>query len=180
MGGWSAFVPYSSFSDRGSRPGGCDGRGVSGRTGRHLRATRLPGLQSDLLAAGGAAVRELQRVLAVERVLDPAGSYVDVQIASGAGRTGEAQSLPSRRQLRTEQQVLAVSRMPPKPATSASRPAGQRAMCEAVPGVVLDVVQIHQRRLGEVVGGEVEVTHLGGEHRLRARGSEESRTVSGS
>ena len=47
--------------------------------------------------------------------------------------------------------------------------ARQRGHVDAVAGVVLEVVEVHQRRLGHVVEGEVEVADLGGDHRLRAR-----------
>jgi hypothetical protein len=41
---------------------------------------------------------------------------------------------------------------------------------QAVGGVVFEVVEIHQGGLGEVVLGQVEVTDLGREDRLDARG----------
>ena len=47
--------------------------------------------------------------------------------------------------------------------------AGERRDVQAVAGVVLEVVEVHQRRLAEVVVGELEVADLGRDHRLRAR-----------
>ena len=46
--------------------------------------------------------------------------------------------------------------------------AGERGDVQAVHGVVLQVVQVHQRGLAEVVVRELEVPDLGGDHRLRA------------
>jgi len=40
----------------------------------------------------------------------------------------------------------------------------------AVGGVVLDVGEVHERRLGEVIIGEVQLADLGGEDRLGACG----------
>jgi len=44
----------------------------------------------------------------------------------------------------------------------------ERAHVHAVADVVLQVVEVHQRRLGEVVVGQLQVADLGGNHRLRA------------
>ena len=44
----------------------------------------------------------------------------------------------------------------------------KRRDVQAVDGVVLQVVQVHQGGLAEVVVRELEVPHLGGDHRLRA------------
>ena len=48
--------------------------------------------------------------------------------------------------------------------------AGQRCHVQAVGGVVLQVVEVHQGGFGEVVLGKVEVTDLGCDNRLYARG----------
>ena len=54
------------------------------------------------------------------------------------------------------------------------------AMCRPSRVLCSRSSQVHQRRLGEVVVGEVEVADLGGDHRLVHADSDESRTVSGS
>ena len=46
---------------------------------------------------------------------------------------------------------------------------GQRGHMHAVPGVALHVPQVHQRRLGEVFMGQLELPDLRRHHRLRAR-----------
>ena len=46
--------------------------------------------------------------------------------------------------------------------------AGQRGDVQAVAGVVLEVLEVHQGGLGEVVVGQLEVSDLGGDHRLGA------------
>ena len=48
----------------------------------------------------------------------------------------------------------------------------------AVAGVVLEVVEVEQRGLGEVVVGQLEVTHLGRHAAWMQADSDESRTVS--
>ena len=58
--------------------------------------------------------------------------------------------------------------------------AGERRDVHAVAGVVLEVVQVHQRGLAEVVVGELEVTDLGGDTAWVQAESDESRTVSAS
>ena len=47
------------------------------------------------------------------------------------------------------------SRMPPKPATTRRPGAGQRGDVQAVAGVVAEVAQVDERRLAEVVVGQV-------------------------
>jgi hypothetical protein len=46
--------------------------------------------------------------------------------------------------------------------------ARQRGDVQAVAGVVLEVVDVDQRRLAEVLEGQLDVADLGGDHRLRA------------
>ena len=58
--------------------------------------------------------------------------------------------------------------MPPKPATSAIQAPASEAMCRPSDGVVLEVVEVHQRGLAQVVVGELEVADLGGDDRLGA------------
>jgi hypothetical protein len=41
---------------------------------------------------------------------------------------------------------------------------------EALVGVLVQVVQVERRRFGQVVGGELELSHLSGDDRLRGRG----------
>ena len=47
---------------------------------------------------------------------------------------------------------------------------GERGDVQPVAGVVLEVVEVDQRGLGEVVVGQLEVADLGGDDRLGARG----------
>ena len=42
----------------------------------------------------------------------------------------------------------------------------KRSDVNAVPGVVLDVVEVEQRGFGEIVEGQLDVANLGGHHRL--------------
>ena len=59
----------------------------------------------------------------------------------------------------------------------ASRRPASDAMCRPSLGVVLEVGEVHQRRLGEVVVGELEVADLGRDTACVHADSDESRTV---
>ncbi len=61
------------------------------------------------------------------------------------------------------------SRIPPKPPNGCDQGAAERREVQPVAGVVIDVVQVDQRGLGEVVVCELEVPDLGGDHRLNGR-----------
>ena len=58
--------------------------------------------------------------------------------------------------------------MPAEPGHRGDPRPGQRGDVQAVAGVVLEVVEVDQRRLAEVVVGELEVADLGGDDRLGA------------
>ena len=47
--------------------------------------------------------------------------------------------------------------------------ARERGHVDAIPHVVLQVVEIHERRFAEVIVGELELPHLGSDDRLRGR-----------
>ena len=60
------------------------------------------------------------------------------------------------------------SRMPPNPATAAVQAPASEAMWTPLCVLPREVVEIDERRLGEVVVGELEMPDLRGDHRLRA------------
>ena len=81
----------------------------------------------------------------------------------------EAEPADSGRQLRSEAELPAVVAHPAEAGDQRDPRAGQRRDVQPVPRVVLEIVQVHQRGLGEVVVREFQVAGLGGEDGLGAR-----------
>ena len=80
----------------------------------------------------------------------------------------ERQTLDPGRQARAEAQLLAVVSHPAQSLDGGDPRAGERAHVHTVANVVLEVFDVHERRLAQVVVRELEVADLGGQHRLRA------------
>jgi len=99
---------------------------------------------------GDALAADLDPDQAVEEV-DPEGQLLDV-----------------RRQAGVERERLGVVAHAAQAVDRSDPCARQRAHVHAVADVVLQVLEVHQRRLGEVVVRELEVPDLGGNHRLGA------------
>ena len=74
------------------------------------------------------------------------------------------------RQARREGKTAVVVAHPAEPSDRGDPRAGQRGYVKAVTCVVFEIVQVHQRRLGEVVIGQLEVANFGRDDRLDARG----------
>ena len=146
----------------GSRPGGCVGSGrcgaggtfsVSGSSGSSVM--RSPWWEISSGVALGHRVRRL-------RVAD-----LDLQAAL-AEREPERQPRERGRQPRREAQPALVVAHPAEPVHDGAPRAGQRRDVQPVLRVVVEVGDVDQRRLGEVVVGQLEVADLGRHHRLRA------------
>jgi hypothetical protein len=73
------------------------------------------------------------------------------------------------RQARCEAEDAVVVAHPAEPGDGADPRPGERGDVQPVARVVLEVVEVDQRRLAEVVVGQLEVADLGGDDRLRAR-----------
>jgi len=71
---------------------------------------------------------------------------------------------------RRQRDLALVSADPAEPPDHHHQGSAERGEVQAVAGVVMDVVQIEQRGLGEVVVGEVKMTDLGRYHPLDCRG----------
>lgn len=93
------------------------------------------------------------------------GSDLDLEAPVPVAKP-EGDALQARWQLRGEPE-RAAHRAHAAEAGDEGRPRpGQRRQVQPVAGVVLEVVEIHARRLTEVVVGELQVPDLGGHHRL--------------
>jgi len=88
-----------------------------------------------------------------------------------ASEEADAEREPAypRRQSRTEAQRVAVVAHAPEAVHGREPRASERAHVHPVAHVVLQVVDVHQRRLTEVVVSQLEVADLSGDDCLRAR-----------
>ena len=152
---------------RGARPAGWLGRGVSGLTRDQRRVTDLPGFTVTESSLSRLQCVSCTGLVAIDRVGHPAGGDVDVHALAPVAHP-EPQPLPARRQLRAEQQLLGAVAHPAEAGDHGQPGAGQRRDVQPVGGVVVAVAQVHQRGLGQVVGGQVEMPDLGGDDGLGA------------
>jgi hypothetical protein len=82
----------------------------------------------------------------------------------------KGQVLDPARQARVETEPVAVVPHSAQPLHRRQPRAREGADVHAVAHVVLEVVQVHERGLGEICVRQVEVSDLGRDDRLRARG----------
>ena len=111
---------------------------------------------------------DLQLSTGEQRVGRVALRYVHHQPPAAEEKT-EGEAFEERRQARLERQLAVVVAHPADARHGGDPGAGERRDVHAVARVVLEVAQVHERGLGEVVVGELEVADLGRDHRLRAR-----------
>jgi hypothetical protein len=138
--------------------------GTRGRLdGRDLEPDRL--FTEGLLLA---VVKEIQR-FALEQVIGGlVAGHRDPQQPPAEPHV-EGQPRDAVRQARAEgQRVLHVPHAAESGHERYPRP-GQRGHMHAVAGIALHVPQVHERRLGEVFMGQLELPDLRRDHRLRAR-----------
>jgi hypothetical protein len=113
-------------------------------------------------------VVEGQRPAAYERVRRVAMVDLDPYLAPEKhDPKREASDRPG--QPRAEAQPIAVMAHAAQSLHGREPGARERAHVNAIPDVVLEVVQVHQRRLAEVGMGQLEVAYLCRDDRLRAR-----------
>jgi len=122
-----------------------------------------PGLEEQGLAVvlerqGPASQQPVGDALAADLDLDQAVKEVDP----------ESQLLDVRRQAGVERERLGVVAHAAQAVDRREPRARKRAHVHAFADVVLQVLEVHQRRLRQVVVGELEVPDLGGHHRLGA------------
>ena len=122
-------------------------------------------------------MRELERLAVEQRVVRLPLADLDQQLAP---MEHQPEREPRERlgQPRLEAERAVVVAHPAEPRDRADPGPGQRRDVQAVARVVLEVVEVDQRRLAEVVVGQLEVPDLGGEHACVQADSDESRTVS--
>ena len=149
----------------GPRPGGwrtSGGGTVSGGTGRvtgspERRVTVLPWWTTSRVLPSSTS----SYVACAPSVATPQ--------AEAAVPDPEPQPGDPRRQPRGEDERAVVVAHPAEPGDQRRPGPGEGGDVQPVAGVVLQVVQVHERGLARVVVREVEAADLGREHRLRAR-----------
>ena len=93
--------------------------------------------------------------------------HLDLEQAAVEGEA-EGEALQPWRQSGREGELPVVVAHPAEAGHRRDPGTCKRRDVHAVDGVVLQVVEVHEGRLAEVVIGELEVPHLGGDHRLCA------------
>jgi membrane-associated phospholipid phosphatase len=147
---------------------------ADGRASRRLARRRaLDGGRDPLHdgRAGGdgdrvAVMGDLERGALQQRVRRLRLGDLDLQSAP-AEEKAERESLEARRNARREREHAVVVAHAAEAGDGRDPRASERGDVEAVAGVVLDVVQVHERGLAEVVVRELEVPDLRGDHSLR-------------
>src|SRR6478752_2777641 len=184
---WAAVPAASATNRRGRREttsasgraeAGLLGRPAAGRpaAGRLVRGRTL-GERWDL-ADGPASRGERQRspevgdlecLALLELVARLPLRHLDLE-APAADEDAKDEPLEACRQAWCEGEHPAAVAHAPEAGDDRDPGTGKRCDVHAVAGVLLQVVQIHQRGLAEVVVGELEVTDLGGDDGLGAGG----------
>src|SRR6266699_209727 len=115
-----------------------------------------------------AVVNDLYRLAISERVPGRCASDLDLQGASsrtkGEGESGESLGQPWR-----EAEDTAAVAHAAEAGHERDPGARERGDVQAVAGVVLDVIEVHQRCLAEVVMGKAQMADLSGDDGLAAR-----------
>src|SRR5882672_4540872 len=131
---------------------------------RNRSHDRAPRSQSQLLAV----VVEGEWFATRHRIGDAVAVDRDFDQPAEKGQA-EGQALDSRRQAWGKRKGIPVVAHGAEPVHDCQPCSGQRSHVNAFAHVVLEVAQVHQRRLAEVVVRELEVADLGRDDRLRAR-----------
>ena len=108
---------------------------------------------------------DLERLSGEQAVLGLVVMDLDLDLTAGE-RDLEAEAGEPARQARGEAERPVVIAQPAEAGHGGDPGTRQRGQVDAVLGVVVYVPEVHQRGLGEVVMGELDVAHLGGDHRL--------------
>src|SRR6266566_2600117 len=158
----AAAPPRFRLPDHRLAPGRLAWRGLVGDGRRDRPSDRL--LPGDLDPV--AVVRDLELLPFVEGVRRLGLRRLDLQ-QPAAEAEAEGEPLEPDGKLRGEAEEAVVVAHAPEAGDGGEPGAGERGDVDAVAGVVLEVVEVHQRCLAEVVVGELEVPDLGGHHGLR-------------
>ena len=113
-------------------------------------------------------VSDLERIAVEEYVAGVLLGHLDLESATSE-EEAKREALEPGGETRGEGERTDVVAHAAEPGHGCSPGSGQRCDVNAVMGVAAEVVEIDEGCLGEIVVGEVEMSDLRGDHRLRAR-----------